>query len=125
MKRDMDVVRDVLCAISDAEGKPSWKGLIEGKSPHEAEVILYHIDLLNRAGYLTGNALSMGGHKIWENLDLTWQGHEFVDAVRNPETWTKTKEGARKIGSWSVDLLLDMAKAYAKHLAKEKLGLDL
>ena len=56
---------------------------------------------------------------------LTWEGREFLDSVRNPETWAKTKEGAHKIGTWSISLLSDMAKAYAKHLAKEKLGLDL
>jgi hypothetical protein len=48
-----------------------------------------------------------------------------LESVRNPETWQKTKEGAHKIGSWSVSLLSDMAKAYAKYLAKEKLGLNL
>ncbi|MBB3903254.1 hypothetical protein GGR33_002756 [Methylobacterium brachythecii] len=29
------------------------------------------------------------------------------------------------MGSWTFDLLKDMGKAYLKHVAKERLGLDL
>jgi hypothetical protein len=30
---------------------------------------------------------------------LTWNGHEFLDAVRDDEVWRRTKEGARKAGN--------------------------
>lgn len=56
---------------------------------------------------------------------MTWNGHEFLDAVRDPEIWQKTKDGASKVGSASIEFLWEMAKAYAKHLAKERLGMIL
>jgi len=59
-----------------------------------------------------------------EPYDLTWMGHEFLSSIRSPEIWKKTKSGVKKIGGASVDLMWEVAKAYAKHVAKEKLGID-
>ena len=49
---------------------------------------------------------------------LTWRGHDFLDSVRDPEIWRKTKEGATKAGGFTLDLLMDLAKA----IIKAKLG---
>ena len=54
---------------------------------------------------------------------LTWKGYEFVDTLRSPEIWRKTKEGASKLGSVGLDVILSMGKAYVKQFAQEKLGL--
>ena len=57
-------------------------------------------------------------------LYLTWQGHEFLNSIRDPEVWSKTKEGAKKVGNFSIQFIGEIAKAYAKHVAKERLGID-
>ena len=59
------------------------------------------------------------------DLELTWNGNEFLEAVRDPEVWRRTKEGAQRAGSASVEFIWEMAKAYGKHVIKERLGLDL
>jgi hypothetical protein len=41
---------------------------------------------------------------------LTWFGHDFLDSVRDPAIWKATKEGAAKIGGFSVHLLGALAK---------------
>src|ERR1700733_646091 len=110
----MDIAREVLCKISDSDGKPSWKVLVDGKSDEDAKLVLYHVDLLHRAGLLTGAPLSLHGFKIWENLDLTWEGHEFVDAVRDSEVWKETKKGIEGVGSFTFDLAKDLAKGFIK-----------
>jgi hypothetical protein len=61
----------------------------------------------------------------WNIRRLTWEGHEFLDAVRDPEIWRKTKAGAATTGGFTLGLLKDLATAYAKHVAKERLGLDM
>lgn len=125
MKRDMDIVREVLCKISDAGGKPSWKALVEGKSEEDAKTILYHVDLLSRAGLLTGVSLGLHGYKIWENLDLTWDGHEFVDAVRDSEVWKETRKGIEGVGSFTFDLVKDLAKGLIKKKIEQHTGVTL
>ena len=80
--------------------------------------------LVDQAGFLEGTIIGTeAGGEDWLHLQLTWNGHEFLDAVRHPEVWRKAKDGASKIGSASVGILLEIAKAYVKQLAKEKLGL--
>lgn len=125
MKRDMDIVREVLCKISEAEGKPSSKLLTDGKSDSDAKVILYHVDLLNRAGLVTGVPLALHGFKIWENLDLSWEGHEFVDAVSDSEVWTETKKGIEGVGSFTFDLVKDLAKGFIKKKIEQHTGVNL
>jgi hypothetical protein len=56
---------------------------------------------------------------------LTWEGHDFLDAVRDPEVWKRTMDGAGKMGGWTFGLLKDLGAAYLKHVAKERLGIDL
>ena len=61
----------------------------------------------------------------WNIMRLTWEGHEFLDTVRDPEIWRKTKSGAATAGGYAFGFMKDLATAYAKHVAKERLGLEL
>lgn len=122
MKRDMETIREILREISDAPGKPDQGVLIKGKSPEEEKKVLYHIALLNEAGFLTGQPLGGLGMEdpIWIDLDLTWQGHEFLDSVRDPEIWRKTKERAASVAGAALGVFLEIAKSEIK----KKLGLS-
>lgn len=77
--------------------------------------------MLKDAGFLAHEKMLAGGQFGWR---LTWQGHEFVDEVRDPEIWRKTKEGAEKVGSWSIKLLGELAAGFVRAKAAE-LGLPL
>lgn len=128
MERDMELIRTILLKV---EADPKFHGELQragaaslGIEDHTEVEVIYHLVMLIEAGFLAGNTkMARAGAVVISKL--TWEGHEFLDSVRDPETWRKTKAGAQKIGNWSFGLLSDMAKAYAKHLAKEKLGLDL
>jgi Hypothetical protein (DUF2513) len=129
LKRDMDLIRELLLKLESLSEQPGEVFVLNGDDPrlavdgYSADQITYHLGLLREARLIEcPGSLPMLGVTFSR---LSWRGHDFLDSVRNPETWTRTKEGARKIGGWTVDLLVDMAKAYTKHLAKEKLGLDL
>lgn len=46
---------------------------------------------------------------------LTWNGHEFLDNVRNDTVWAKLKRAvAEKGGAVSFDVLKALALSYAK-----------
>ncbi len=125
MERDMDTVREVLCKISDAPGKPGHQILVEGKSPEEAEKILYHVALLEQAGLLTGVSLADMTSTGWANLDLTWAGHDFIDAIRDPQVWRETKKGLEGVGSFTFDLAKALAKGFIKKKIEEHTGVKL
>jgi hypothetical protein len=53
--------------------------------------------------------------------NLTWAGHDFLDAARNDTVWRTAKEKILKPGvSWTFDLLKETLKA----LAKQQLALS-
>jgi hypothetical protein len=70
------------------------------------------------------DASSMDGDD-WLNLQLTWKGQDFLDTIRDPTAWRITKEGIKKIGGASWEVVIDIAKAVLKVEAKKRLGLDL
>lgn len=131
MKRDMDLIRELLLKLEGLDNKPgsiysltAYEDLpIEGRTPDQID---YHMGLLYEAGLLDSgdsiNRMMSGG---WLFSRLSWSGHEFLDSIRDPEVWRRTKEGASKVGGWTVGLLKDISAAYLKYLAKEKLGLDI
>lgn len=115
MKRDMDKVRGVLLALEANSGPflmtmdtPPLGGTEDGQETVE------YILMLHSAGFLESSQRSV--------YRLSWAGHEFLDSVRDPEIWRQTKEGAGKVGAWSMKLLGELAVGYAKAKAVQ-LGL--
>jgi hypothetical protein len=92
---------------------------------YSTEEVWYNLELMVEAGLLAVQGSGFGGSGDLLFQRLTWSGHEYLDAVRDPEVWRRTKEGVSKVGGASLSFACEMAKAYGKHVAKERLGLDL
>lgn len=56
---------------------------------------------------------------------MTNQGHDYLAAVRSDTIWNKTKGAANQLGGATLGVMKDIAVAYVKQEAKEKLGLSL
>jgi predicted transcriptional regulator len=115
MKRDMELVRQILIAIEEQSAETSRSRLsIEGYSK---EVINYHIMLLKEAGLIEARGTHGTSTTSWTPTRLTWAGHEFLDAARNESVWNNTKEVVKDKGGaipFEVlkDLLIKGAAAY-------------
>ena len=94
--------------------------IIEGYSPAEID---YHLNLINEAGFLKTMGSMLSGNILFDRLSLA--GHDFVDSVRSPEVWAKTKQGAAAAGGFTVDLLKDLAKGFIKKQIEEYTGVKL
>ena len=124
MKRDMDLVREILTSIEDSQvAIPGWdpQTLVVGALKPEAEVG-YHVGLLQDAGYVTAiETTSMGrNHRTFLGVKMTWEGHEFLDAVRSDTVWAAVKQKAAEQGG---SLPLEIVKMLANALLKKHLGL--
>lgn len=92
MKRDMDLVRNLLLEIED--GRRAFELMTPeiaeilgengtGKMPRDqAELIEYHLALLDEAGLITIQAKLSGA--VWQIGQITWAGHDFLDTIRDP-----------------------------------------
>ncbi|QBK31616.1 DUF2513 domain-containing protein [Roseitalea porphyridii] len=115
MKRDMDLIREVLLQIEDGCDAFDYDEF-EG----EADYLEYQLVLLRDAGFIDAHLLdsSCAINKI------TWDGHDFLDSVRDPEIWRKTKDGAAAAGGFTVELLGELAKGLIKTKIKQHTGID-
>ena len=88
MKRNFDLVRDILLAAEEQDFNQSKAIAPEGYSNEE---IWYHIKIME-----DGGLIRMKQH---QNIELpapvfdglTWEGHEFLDSIRESNTWNKVK----------------------------------
>lgn len=110
MKRDMDLIRDILLEIESA----SDRNIVRRQKAVSIEgvpeaVILDHINLLQNAGVLTPFMNQFGKTQV-DSLSISWMGYEFLDTIRDEEVWRKTKQVTKAAGGWSFELLQDTAK---------------
>ena len=115
MTRDMDLIRDLMLYI---ESDPIFDGThwitfdapADIMSTHSIEEINYHVRLLTEAGFVRGNI-----GPIYSSISkLTWQGHEFLDSIKDKDVWQKTKERVKGLPGVALSVIGDIAKAEIK-----------
>lgn len=126
MKRDMDLIRELLLRIEavPAGAIAAWEMSgpelrVDGKALNE---VRGHMDMLIDAGFVDQAAGYDYGYVV---RGLTWQGHDFLDSVRDPEIWERTKKAAAGAGGFTVELLRDLAIGFLKTKIKEHTGIEL
>ena len=127
MKRDMDLVRELLLKLADADRPLKFSDLVAGRKEGSPDysIAAYHMRMLvEEAGLVRGIDASSFGGEDWLELRLTWHGQDFVDTFRSPTVWDYAKAGATRAGGFSIDLLVDLGKAYLRAEAKRLFGLD-
>jgi DNA-binding transcriptional ArsR family regulator len=104
MKRDMDLIREILLDMEDAPFTGGWLELkLEGYDESE---LSYHTLLLYEAGLIDAIDLSTMNHNVWKPKYITWAGHEFLDAARDNKRWeTAKKIIAEKGGNLAFDVI--------------------
>lgn len=124
MKLEKELVRKILLEVEAFEGD-IYEGVpldIQGATDQQ---IGYHVMLLVEAGYLVGDDMSTFDGVDWEAQRLTYAGHEFLDTIRDAEVWRRTKDAAVKVGGVSLQVMVEIGKAYAKQVLQERTGIVL
>lgn len=93
MKRNMDLIRAIVLAIRDHEGRPGAAEVQSLVSNHENDVFGYHIALLVQSEMMS--SVETGPRKDRfgvTNLALTWAGQNFADNILEDEVWASAQE---------------------------------
>jgi uncharacterized protein DUF2513 len=111
MKRDWDVIRDVLLEVEAHDIEDPNHLMYELSEDAGFTTTAQHALLLWRSGFLNGvDASSLSGEAVL-SPSLTWQGHDLLDTLRSKPIWEKIKSIAAEKG---VELTFDAVKAIAK-----------
>ena len=120
MKRDLDLCLEVLRRIEEHEWS-SMPAKLAFELKSDSKAIEYHCKILTDAGLLVGHEGALKG-KPAMFYRLSWQGHEFLDASRNPTHWEKAKDVAKK-SSGGFELIRSVLSGLATEAAKAMAGL--
>jgi FPC/CPF motif-containing protein YcgG len=115
MKRDWDIIREILIKFEEHDPKNGGVQL-SGFPGDKAYEYSYHVELLLEAGLVHGHmSKTIGRHAQNFIVDrLTWAGHEFLDAIRSDTVWNKTKNSFIKGG---LTMTFDLVKKVATDVA--------
>lgn len=108
MKLIHDCVRDVLLYI---EENLTYNGSINAKSiktNYSVEDVLYTCDKLFEAKFIQMHKDITGGVIIGE---ITYNGHQLLDSIRDDGIWKETKSKVSKIASVSLPIIQQVAAA--------------
>lgn len=123
MKLNIDCVRDLLLAIeSEVNFTEDLKylsininSLCESDflKKYQKQDICYAALKLNEGGFVDLK-LTYGDNRITSILidSLTYEGHQFLESIKPPNVWVKTKNKAAKIGSFAIDIVSQIAIDY-------------
>lgn len=93
-------------------------GRFEGADPMEIRInMMYLFD----KKFVVGRQLAMTSFEVER---LTAEGAEFLQSVRDDRIWSKTKDGAKQAGGFTIDVLVALAKGLVKQEAQKWLGID-
>ena len=96
MKRNWDTIREILIRLEDMPPEKDCLQLADFLSDRAYE-FSYHVELLIEAGLIHGEmSKTIGRHASnFLAIRMTWEGHEFLDAIRSDTVWQKAKELVR------------------------------
>ena len=115
MKKNMEIIRDILLELeASTEVKPEIKN-------QDSELVRYNMALLIEAKLVDGTiskglSLSQAPMGVWLHK-LTWEGHEFLDNLREESVWNKIKD---EFQDASLNTVTSVAKKLAEGYAKKK-----
>jgi hypothetical protein len=119
MKRDMGLIRDLMLKLEALEFPHNAVLTLSGGDEELAvdgyshDQISYHLILIREAGFLQdANYSAMRGGISFKAF--SWEGHDFLDSVRDPDVWERTQSTMKKAGGFSFDLVKAMAKGFLK-----------
>jgi hypothetical protein len=92
MKRDMDLIRTILLQIEARKDLALKAVEIEGVDP---VVLGRHVEWLYNEKLIDGPSPRQSGRGGQPHIvikDLSWSGHDFLDAIRNDGIWHQIKQ---------------------------------
>lgn len=124
MKRDLDLMRDILLRIEAFDPKcghairlRTFKDLCD-----DLPTLSLQIELLADAGFIEIESESIIGNYTKDFIisRITFAGYEYLDSVRNDTIWKSVKKRLSGIGG---EASMDIVKSLASSLILEQLGI--
>lgn len=115
MNRDMDLVRALMLRAEGVE--PMGMAHNVQVEPWSLQEVFEHAEMMTKAGLLKAS-FSIGPETHLRGL--TWEGHDFLDDIRDDGVWSKVKRSLASVGGTAS---LEVTRQIAVAAVKTQLGL--
>ncbi|WP_063488151.1 DUF2513 domain-containing protein [Lactiplantibacillus plantarum] len=129
MKLNHDCVRSVLLFIESEYklGIPLREDDFfksDNLSKYQHDDIEYVLITLDKTPYVNSHVDYLRGRLArYSNNGLTWEGHIFLDNVRDSKVWSRTKQVASHFESVSISLLSNIGSQVISHMIEKQMGI--
>ena len=124
MKRDMDLVRSIMLKVAESDEPVSINELVDAE--HDRQVVGYHISIMRDAGLVKASIMSADDDPYYscQVSSLTWEGNDFLDAVRNETVWGETKSVITKaVGVTTFEMVKSVAVKIGEAMLMSQIGI--
>ncbi|MCT8386077.1 DUF2513 domain-containing protein [Leuconostoc mesenteroides] len=128
MKLNNDCVRSIMLFIEDKYIDGNNLMINDFMSSEELsgfsqEDILYTLKKLDEAGYINIKFTYASNSLYFLNCwGITWDGHKFLDTIRDTKVWRETKSIASKFASVPLNMMSDIAAKVLTALIEKQMG---
>lgn len=122
MRRDLDLARDILIQVGEADGPVDYEELGNGRP---AALVAYHCVLMAQRGLLDLDLVrrdSGGDYVILQVNGLTWDGEDYLAAIADPGVWKRAKAEAAKVAK---SVTFEVLKTAAVLIVEQQIRLNL
>ena len=123
MKLNNDCVRDLMLYIEkhiDLYNSVSIKDI--NLNNYSLDELIYTTNKLHEAGYINARIeQDFEGFDV-EIFSLTWNGHKFLDNIRDNNVWKTTKSIVAKFSSVSLGIIENVAAQVITNVITQQIG---
>ena len=123
MKRNFELIRKLLMFFEEKESAKHVE--VPPIGGYDERTIKYHLVLLHEAGLLHCEPIrSTTSDRVIYVIpfDLTWDGHEFLDKVRNGNVWIRIRDAiTSKGGSLAFSVVNHLATRFALEMVQQSI----
>lgn len=125
MKRDLDLVRNILVTAEKSDGPVDAGTLLNCCS--DLRVIAFHVELMRENGLIRADVEydGLADAPMDVTVDgITWDGYDYLDAIRSDKVWRKANDAiSSSVGDTSLSVVKETCTMVATELIKTSLGI--
>lgn len=123
MKLIRECVRDTMLYLEDNLKLNDFVSSDSISIPkYKQDDITYTISKLEEAGYINAVSRSYDDEIFYYINSITWNGHQFLDNIRDNKVWSKTKSILSKLESVSIEIISSTAAQVVTNIISKQIS---
>ena len=117
MKRDMDLVRNLLLATERADCAIDAMDLYDEYSNDQ---VAFHVEMMTAHGLIDARCkYSHEGSPLIVKINgLTWEGYDYLDAIRSDSVWQRSKAAIKEaVGDAPLSVIKEVCSELASAMS--------